>query len=141
VVDAFVVLTTTEEYRLSQLEPETQSMVRQLIQELANQGLQVQVGQTLRTTAQEKAAIDAGRSAVKTASWHQSGRAVDLYPIDPDSNQPDLSGHRLPLLSGSIRSPMTITGSAGILPTRKAKSFGMVATLNGTVRTFPPRKH
>jgi hypothetical protein len=92
VVDEFVVLLTSEESRLSQLEPETQSMVRQLLQNLANQGMQVHVGNSLRTQAQEKAAIESGHSAVKTHSWHELGRAVDLYPIDPDTNQPDMNG-------------------------------------------------
>jgi hypothetical protein len=54
----------------------------------------VQVGQTLRTAAQEKTAIDSGHSGVKTASWHESGRAVDLYPINPDTLAPDYNGVR-----------------------------------------------
>jgi hypothetical protein len=94
VVDELVVLTSTEEGRLSQLEPETQAQVRTLLQTLADQGMQVQVGQTLRTQAEEKVAVDTGHSAVKTHSWHEIGRAVDLYPIDPDTNQPDLNGTR-----------------------------------------------
>jgi hypothetical protein len=93
-VDELVVLTTTEEHRLSQLEPETQAQVRALLQQLQNQGITVQVGQTLRSPAQEKAAIESGHSAVKTHSWHESGRAVDLYPIDPDTLQPDMAGKR-----------------------------------------------
>jgi hypothetical protein len=94
IVDQLVILTTTEETRLSQLEPETQAMVRQLLQQLQNEGLTVYVGQTLRSPAQEKAAIDSGHSGVKTHSWHESGRAVDLYPIDPDTLSPDMNGRR-----------------------------------------------
>jgi len=94
IVDAVVEMTTSEEYRLSQLESETQTMVRQLIQTLADHDISVYVGQTLRTTAEEKTAIDSGHSAVKSHSWHESGRAVDLYPINPDTGQPDLNGVR-----------------------------------------------
>ena len=93
-VDSIVVLTTTEDYRLSQLESETEQQVRQLLANLQAQGLTVQVGQTLRTAAQEKTAIDSGHSGVKTASWHESGRAVDLYPINPDTLAPDYNGVR-----------------------------------------------
>lgn len=95
--DAFVVLTSSEETRLSQLEPEAQQMVRELLGRLQAQGLTIYVGQTLRTSAQEKAVIDAGRSGVKTNSWHESGRAVDLYPIDPDTLKPDTDGKRVEL--------------------------------------------
>jgi hypothetical protein len=92
--DAVVMLTSTDESRLSQLEDGTQAQVRGLIQDLANEGISVHVGTTLRTPAQEKAAIDAGRSAQKKDSWHEIGRAVDLYPIDPDTGSADLKGVR-----------------------------------------------
>lgn len=103
--DALVLLTSSEESRLQQLEPETQAQVRALIQTLANgvddgtgtgvlTTVQIHVGQTLRTTAQEKQAISSGHSAVKTHSWHELGRAADLYPINPDTGSPDLSGTR-----------------------------------------------
>jgi hypothetical protein len=90
--DAVVELTSTDEARLAQLGPATQAAARELIAQLAQQGIGVKVGQTLRTPAQEKAAIDAGRSAVKTHSWHEIGRALDLYPIDPATGSADLDG-------------------------------------------------
>ncbi len=96
-IDTFVVLTTSEETRLSKLEPETQAKVRELLARLQSQGLTVHVGQTFRTSAQEKLVIEQGRSGVKTNSWHESGRAVDLYPIDPDTLQPDTEGRRVDL--------------------------------------------
>ena len=102
VTDTVVELTTSDETRLSQLEPSTQGQVRLLIQELANQGIAVKVGQTLRTSAQEKDAIDSGHSAVKTVSWHQLGRAVDLYPIDPDTGAADLNGARDDLFQSMV---------------------------------------
>jgi hypothetical protein len=95
--DLAVSLTTTDEQRLSRLEPETQAAARALINALAAAGLSVKVGQTLRTPAEEKAVIDAGRSAVKTHSWHELGRALDLYPIDPDTGAADLKGARVDL--------------------------------------------
>jgi hypothetical protein len=95
--DAFVTLTTSEESRLAQLEPETQDKVRELLGRMQAQGVTIHVGQTFRTSAEEKAAIEEGRSAVKSNSWHESGRAADLYPIDPDTLQPDTAGKRVDL--------------------------------------------
>ncbi len=92
--DALVTLTTSEEHRLSQLESETQAQVRALVQSLKNDGLDIFVGSTLRTQAAEKAAIASGHSAVKTHSWHELGRAADLYPVNPDTAAPDLEGIR-----------------------------------------------
>ncbi len=93
-LDTFVVLTTSEEMRLQRLEPETQQKVRDLLATLQSQGMTVYVGQTFRSPADEQAAIDSGHSAVKTHSWHESGRAVDLYPVDPDTHSADLNGVR-----------------------------------------------
>jgi hypothetical protein len=93
--DAAVQLTSSEEDRLLQLEPATQAQVRALLVELTGQGIGVYVGQTLRTSAQEKAAIDSGHtSGSLTVSWHQLGRAVDLYPLDGDG-KPDRTGANL----------------------------------------------
>jgi hypothetical protein len=92
--DTLYTLTTSEETRLQQLEPETQTTIRALIQNLANDGLTIHVGQTLRSTAEERAAIDSGLSAIKSHSWHEIGRAADLYPINPDTGQADTQGVR-----------------------------------------------
>ncbi len=94
VIDTFVVLTTSEEHRLSQLEPETQAKARELMGRCHAKGLTLYVGQTLRTSAEEKAAVDSGHSGVKTNSWHESGRAIDFRVIDPDTLSPDLAGRR-----------------------------------------------
>jgi hypothetical protein len=95
VVDAVVELTSSDESRLEQLQPDTQDAVRQLIQQLANQGIRVKVGQTLRSSAAEKEAIASGHSSANLkVSWHQLGRAVDLYPINPDTGSADLDGVR-----------------------------------------------
>jgi len=92
-------LTSSDETRLAQLQPDAEAAFRGLIAQLAADGLSVKVGQTLRTPAQEKAAIDSGHSAVKTHSWHEIGRAADLYPIDPDTGSADLDGVRLDLFA------------------------------------------
>lgn len=76
-------LTTSEQSRFNQLQPDVQAQLTSLIGALDEQGIRVRVGQTLRTKAQEQAQIDAGHSAVKTHSWHELGRAVDLCPYDP----------------------------------------------------------
>lgn len=90
-------LTESEETRLQQLEYETQAQVRGLISDLAAQGIAVYVGQTLRSHEAEAAAVAAGRSAVTSYSWHEIGRAVDLYPINPDTGSADKAGKRLDL--------------------------------------------
>jgi len=95
--DAFDMLTSTEEDRLARLEPGTQQMVRQLIAEALAAGIRLHIGQTLRTPAEEKAVIAGGKSAVKTHSWHELGRAVDLYPDyagRPDYDAVDLESYR-----------------------------------------------
>lgn len=87
--DFLVRLTSTEEKRLSQLETETQVAARGLIQELHEAGIEVVVGQTARTKAQEKELIEAGKtSGTLVHSWHELGRALDLYPALPNG-QPD----------------------------------------------------
>lgn len=107
--DAAVTLTSSEEGRLGQLEAVTQEKVRELIADLNSQGIGVYVGQTLRSSAQEKAAIDSGHtSGSLTVSWHQLGRAVDLYPLDADGN-PDRTGTNL----DAIRAIATTAESVG----------------------------
>lgn len=95
--DLAVALTTTDEERIARLSPETQGAAMQLLAALAARGISVKVGQTFRTPADEKAAIDADRSAVTSHSWHELGRAWDLYPIDPGTGSPDMKGANLDL--------------------------------------------
>jgi len=96
--DALATLTTSDETRLSQMQVDAQAATRALIDDLAGQGIPVHIGQTLRTSAQEKSAIDSGHSAVTTVSWHQLGRAVDLYPLYADGTT-DYSGDNLPAIA------------------------------------------
>jgi len=97
-MDAISLLTSSETSRMDRLQPEVQTQLLNLIGVLADQGVKVYVGSTLRTPAQEKANVDAGRtSAGLKYSWHELGRAVDLYPVDPDTNKPDTAGRRVDL--------------------------------------------
>ncbi len=98
IVDFLAELTTSEAQRMEALEPETQSRLRDLILALGTDGIRVYVGQTIRTAAKEKALVAAGKTAATlTHSWHELGRAVDLYPIDPDTGKADYAGRRLDL--------------------------------------------
>jgi hypothetical protein len=84
--DTVNMLTSSEQDRIAALEPGTQAAVVQLVANLAARGVRVHVGQTLRTPAGEKAVIAAGRSAVTTHSWHEIGRAADIYPLLDDGS-------------------------------------------------------
>lgn len=93
--DALASLTSSEEGKLEKLEPTTQLLVRQLLDQMAAQGIDVYVGETIRTVAAEKADVAAGKSSKgQVYSWHNIGRAVDLYPINPDTGKADLNGVR-----------------------------------------------
>lgn len=96
-VDLGVLALTGEDARIARLEQSTQDALRAMLAAANAAGLHVYVGQTLRTKAEEQAAIDSGHSAVTTHSWHEIGRAVDCYPIDPDTGHADLDGVRLDL--------------------------------------------
>jgi hypothetical protein len=98
VADFLAELTTDEAQRMEALEPETQSRLRDLIFALGAEGIRVYVGQTIRTAAKEKQLIEAGKTSGNLVhSWHELGRAVDLYPIDPDTGKWDRDGRRLDL--------------------------------------------
>jgi hypothetical protein len=58
-----------------------------------NHGVKTFVGSTLRT-ATEQAVLVKGKASDTNQSWHLLGRAVDLYPINPDTGKPDLDGRR-----------------------------------------------
>jgi DNA-binding PucR family transcriptional regulator len=83
-------LTKTDEERLSQLEPDTQTKVRALIDRMAQLGYKIKVGSTLRSLADQLAAFAAGKSSVK-AGFHQLGRAADLYVYDSATGELDMN--------------------------------------------------
>lgn len=99
-VDVLTLLTSSETARMDQLQDEPKQKLLELIGTLADQGIRVYVGQTLRTAAAEKSNVDKGvTSAGLQYSWHELGRAVDLYPIDDNTGKPDYAGVRLDLFS------------------------------------------
>lgn len=95
--DVVVRLGTSEQAKVDKLQAEVAAALQLLIDDLASAGLETYVGQTLRTKAEEKAAVDSEHSAVTTHSWHELGRAVDLYPINPDTGHWDSAGARVDL--------------------------------------------
>ena len=84
-------LTAAEEKRIGKLVPEVQIKVRELIVKTAANGVQLFVGSTDRTPAEQLEKIRQGRSGA-TQSWHLAARAADIYVIDPKTGQPDTSG-------------------------------------------------
>jgi hypothetical protein len=108
-IDKLTLITSNETSRMDQLQPEVQAKLLQLIGVLSDQGIRVYVGQTLRTAAQEKANVDNGKTAAGLQySWHELGRAVDLYPIDPDTGKADLAAKRIDLFQQMHAAAKTI---------------------------------
>jgi hypothetical protein len=83
-----------EEARIARLRPEVAALVRQLRDRLAALGIRLFVGSTRRTAAEQASLVAAGKSAA-TTSWHQLGRAADVYPYDPTTGKPDLAGRHV----------------------------------------------
>lgn len=94
-----VVSNATETLRISSLVPSAQSALADLRATLETKyNLRTFVGQTIRTATQEKELIESGKtSGTLTHSWHEVGRAIDLYPYNPDTNRPDMDGSRVDL--------------------------------------------
>lgn len=98
VLDALALLSSSEADRMAKLEPSTREALGELLEACAAEGLRLFIGQTLRTAAAEKANVDAGKTAAGLVySWHELGRAVDAYPIDPDTGKADYAGRRVDL--------------------------------------------
>lgn len=86
-------LTRTQWARLQRLEPDTRHRVETLIQRLRARGIEIYIGSTRRTEAEQADLVAEGKSA-NTISWHNSGRAVDVYPMIPGTSTPDLKATR-----------------------------------------------
>lgn len=81
-------MTPGELYRLAQLTAETRERVLLLIEAMARRGLDVYVGQTLRTQAQQAEAQARGATSThQDRSWHQLGRAADLRKRNADGTE------------------------------------------------------
>jgi hypothetical protein len=81
------------------LEPETRALYNQLEGILlAKYGIKLRRGRTRGTQEGEKALATAGKSALTSGiSWHLLGRAIDVYPIDPATGQPDMMAKNINL--------------------------------------------
>lgn len=80
-------MTPGEVFRLARLTAETRERVLLLIEAMARRGLDVYVGQTLRTQAQQAEAQTRGTTSVhQDRSWHQLGRAADLRKRNADGS-------------------------------------------------------
>jgi hypothetical protein len=86
----------SEAARRLTLIPAARAALDDLIEDLAKLGVQVFVGSTRRTPTEQSVAVSSGASSTQQ-SWHLLDRAVDLYPIDPETGQPDLNGKRTEL--------------------------------------------
>jgi len=82
--------------RIAKLLPQVQEALYATIDGLQSQGIDVHVGETLRTESQQQSIVQGGASATNR-SWHRLGRAIDVYPINPDTGEPDLAGKRTDL--------------------------------------------
>jgi len=76
--------------------PDFAARVLQLVRALEAAGIKVRIGPFVRTPAEQQTAIDKGRSGTER-SKHLTARAIDLYPVDPTTGQPDYAGKRLDL--------------------------------------------
>lgn len=96
VVSAVRKLGKKEATNLSKLEPGARAALEALRRELAAAGLETFIGSTLRDNAEQAEILERGSSST-SRSWHLLGRAVDLYPIDPATKEPDLAGRNTEL--------------------------------------------
>lgn len=107
-----LVSSVTEQRRLDGLLPEVRDALANLRQRLLTKGLRTFVGSTLRDDAQQLAVVESGHSST-SHSWHLVGRAVDLYPYDPLTDQPDLAGHNLELFR-MMHAEASVLGFTGL---------------------------
>lgn len=75
-----VIATASEEKKLAALQPHIRTRVETIRARLAARGVKTIVGSTRRTDAEQEALVDKGVSSTNN-SWHELGRAVDLYPV------------------------------------------------------------
>jgi hypothetical protein len=84
-------LSESEATRLAKLQPDVRDRVQQLREAAAAEGIETFVGSTKRSDDEQAAKLAAGLSTTSN-SWHELGRALELYVMAPDSAgklQPD----------------------------------------------------
>lgn len=79
----------------NKLLPHVRDALAELRRRLDAEGIRTFVGQTLRSIEYQRTLV--GKASDTLDSWHLLGRAVDLYPYNPDTGQPDLPGKRIDL--------------------------------------------
>lgn len=105
-------LTRTQWARLMRLEPDTRHRVETLIARLRARGVEIHIGSTRRTETEQAQLVADGKSA-NTISWHNSGRAADLYPMIPGTSKPDFDVTR-PDLYRIMHQEWAALGGSGI---------------------------
>ena len=88
-------LSDAERRRLNQLLPRAREAILNLRSKMAGHGLDFRVGTTMRSASEQAAQVAEGRSAA-SVSWHMSGRAADLYMIDPRTGAADVKAANRP---------------------------------------------
>jgi peptidoglycan L-alanyl-D-glutamate endopeptidase CwlK len=111
---------TISEQRLSEVYPGLATLVRQMADQLAAEGIDIRVTQSLRPMAEQEALYAQGRTtpgnvvtdAQPGYSWHNFGLAVDVAPLTPTGPDWDIHhpvwqrivavGESLGMASGSV---------------------------------------
>lgn len=75
-----LVETASEKRKLDALVPGVRTAVETIRARLAARGIKTIVGSTRRTDTEQAALVAKGSSATNN-SWHELGRAIDLYPV------------------------------------------------------------
>jgi hypothetical protein len=81
-------LSKSELAKRANLLPEVRAALDALRSVLSLEGIETFVGSTRRTPDEQKIKMEQGSSTTEN-SWHLLGRAVDLYPIDPETGEYD----------------------------------------------------
>jgi hypothetical protein len=77
-----LLVTESNVWKISQLEPETRRRAQMLLDWLEAQGWKPKITSTIRTEEQQAKAVAAGKSG-QSITWHFSGRAMDLLLTNP----------------------------------------------------------
>jgi hypothetical protein len=96
-----------------ELLPQVRDALDAVRAELAAEGIETFIGSTYRTVEQQAAAV-ANRASDTEQSWHRLRRAVDLYPIDPETGFWDGEGRTWDTLFRRMHDVAAAHGFRGI---------------------------
>jgi hypothetical protein len=120
--------------------PAFRASLDKLLDMLDHMSIPVKVGQVGRTLAEQEQAAEKGRTAT-LQSKHLTAQAVDIYPLDPDTGQPDFEGkhldtyrkmHQIAVALGWRSIAFNPDGSKRILTAANGKQFWDGAHLEWT---------